>query len=164
MTVKNRNLTKFVGKKCQATMRGSENVKKLFPIMHSGYFNYKDSLWYIPSLDSDKEITYSCNIVHDAENRFNECAYFQYAIIYSDYSNTRILRVINLKVQTSSYPFEVLENSYAEASFAILIRSHLDKWTFSKSEDFGRTIRQSLIDLLVCYRYPPPPKKNPANP
>jgi hypothetical protein len=141
-------------------MRGSENVKKLFPIQHSGYFNYTDSLWYIPSLDSDKELTYSCNIVHDPENRFNECAYFQYAIIYSDYSNDRILRVINLKVQTSSYPFEVLENSYAEVSFAILIRSHLDKWTYSKSEDFGRTIKKSLIDLLVCYRYPIPLKKN----
>jgi hypothetical protein len=140
-------------------MRGSKNVKKLFPIQHSGYFNYTDSLWYIPSLDSDKEVTYSCNIVHDSENRFNECAYFQYAIIYSDYSNTRILRVINIKVQTSSYPFEVLENSYPEVSFAILIRSHLDKWTYSKSEDFGRTIKKSLIDLLVCYRYPIPPKK-----
>ena len=147
-----RLLTRFHAIKCQCKLRGSSNVNKINPIHHHGFLDSSTRLWYIPSLDAERELTYKISVSGNKNDQFDECCYFQFSLTYSDYNNYRILRIINYQVRNSVYPFEIIEAMSSEISFAVLLRSNLDNWKFQESDQFSKELRDKLIDLLVCYR------------
>lgn len=158
-----RNITRFYAKKCQFKLRGSSNVTKIMPLMHNGYFN-DEHLWFIPYLDCDKEQSYSFTIKDNNiwSKKHGEYCFFQYACLYTDCYNNRIVRIINTKVPTSVYPFEVIESSNSELSFCLQARKKLVKdYKFSKAENFQKIFKDALIALQILYRNSMTSKYNP---